>query len=182
MILRATISALLLLSGAFSAAACHSDGLYAPCPLSNSILDACSQTSGEGEACATAADCPEGLSCTEGQCTDGTAYTCVVAEHPFCLEQICASWEGAASVCTRACATDDECPGDDKCMAHNALRFCVSSDQLSEWSPFDQTELLTDGEACGTGIPCIAESECCAEGTEFAGICVPRGACGEVAP
>ena len=182
MMFRATISALLMLSTALFAVACHSDGLYAECPLSNSILDACEQVPGEGASCATAADCPEGLSCAAGQCTDGTAYTCVVAEHPFCLEQICASWEGAESVCTRACTGDDDCPGEDKCMSHNALRFCVASEQLSDWSPFDQTELVDNGEACGVGIPCISASECCAEGTQYAGVCAPRGTCGELAP
>jgi hypothetical protein len=179
---RPTISALLILSGALFAVACHSDGLYAPCPLSNSILDACAQAPGEGAVCTTAAECSEGLSCAAGQCTDGTAYTCVVAEHPFCLDQICASWEGTEPVCTRACVIDDDCPGADKCMAHNSLRFCVVSEQLPEWSPFDQAELLNNGDACGTGIPCVSESECCPEATEYAGLCVPRGDCGEVAP
>ena len=105
--------------------ACHSDGLYDPCPLSKSIVAACSDAAQEGLSCTSSDDCGQGLSCVDGQCSDGTAFTCVVAEHPFCLEEICASWQGAPSVCTRECAIDDDCPGEGRCVQHQSLRFCV---------------------------------------------------------
>lgn len=176
---RATQSALLTIAAALLCAACHSDGLYDPCPLSNSITEACDQVPGEGLACTSDAECEEGLSCVEGRCADGTAYTCVVAEHPFCLEEICASWEGAEALCTRACENDDDCPGLDRCKAHNGIQFCVPADLLSDWSPFEQTQLLTEGEACGQGVPCDGANECCPAGSEKAGFCAAAGTCGE---
>ena len=176
--IRALLSVFILGTSVLSLGACHSDGLYDPCPLSNSIMDACAQVPGEGAQCTSDEECDAGLSCVEGQCADGSAYTCVVAEHPFCLEQICASWQGAEAVCTRPCVIDDDCPGTDQCKSHNNLRFCVAAETLVEWSPFDQTPLLNDGEACGFGVPCNGSSECCPEGSDQAGICAPIGSCG----
>ena len=109
MTLRAPISLLVASALALGALGCHSDGLYDPCPLSNSIKDACGKASSEGQSCDESDDCQGGLTCIEGTCSDGTAYSCVVAEHPFCLERICASWQGAAPVCSRACESDDDC-------------------------------------------------------------------------
>ena len=161
------------------ASACHSDGLYDPCPMSNSILDACAQVVGEGTTCQSDAECLDGLTCVGGTCADGTAYTCVVAEHPFCLEEICASWQGGEAVCTRACVSDDECPGEGRCMAHNDLKFCVDSSQLVDWSPFEQPGPLEDGESCGGERPCQSGSECCPDGSAQALRCAPVGSCDE---
>lgn len=180
--IRAILTALLVTGIGYLASACHSDGLYDPCPMSNSIQEACEQVPGEGAECASDAECENGLTCVEGRCADGTAYTCVVAEHPFCLEEICASWEGSEAVCTRACDSDGDCPGADQCKAHNGLKFCVEADKLAEWSPFDQTPRVADGEACGQGVPCEGTSECCPEDTDKAGICAPVGTCGASEP
>lgn len=138
MTLRAAISLLCLGVLSLAGVACHSDGLYDPCPLSNSIKDVCSQASAEGRSCDDSADCADGLTCVDGTCSDGTAFTCVVAEHPFCLEQICASWQGAPSVCTRACVVDDDCPGTGSCVSHQGLDFCIDTGSAYEPSVFDR--------------------------------------------
>ncbi len=158
-------------------AGCHSDGLYSECPLSNSIIEACSQLPGEGVVCGTDADCLTGLTCVDGACADSTMMTCVVEEHPFCLEQICASWQGAPSVCTRACEIDDDCPGTGRCMAHTDIMFCVEPEYLADWSPFEQSTPTKEGTACGDGLACAAESECCPEGSALAATCAPEGTC-----
>ena len=159
--------------------ACHSDGLYDPCPLSKSIVDACNKAPFEGTLCETQGDCAGDLSCVDGACSDGTAYTCVVAEHPFCLEEICASWQGAPAVCTRSCTNDDDCPGSGSCVSHQALQFCV--DGLSEASTGVFEEITGDGTggsstpACGDGQwmcsdgACITSGQVCDQASDCAG-------------
>ncbi len=92
------VSSLIALSG------CPDDNLYTACPLSNSIIEACANAG------------------------DGVEYNCVVAEHPYCLEEICASWQGSDSFCTRSCVIDDDCPGTATCESHLDIKFCVPED------------------------------------------------------
>lgn len=94
----ACVSALIGISVTFG---CAPDPLFMDCPLSNSINASC-----EAEA-------------------DGIVYTCVVAEHPTCLESICASWQGGPAECTQACGSDADCPSEASCQSHLGLSFCV---------------------------------------------------------
>ncbi len=103
----ALLGLLLSLATIATASACDPDPLFEPCPLSNSIQQACA---------AEAAD---------------TLYSCVVADHPFCLEGICASWLGQPSICTKACTSDTDCPEGSQCRAHLDLQFCVLDEDLA---------------------------------------------------
>ncbi len=89
-----------------TASACDPDPLFEPCPLSHSIQQACAAEA------------------------EDTLYSCVVADHPFCLEGICASWLGQPAVCTKACASDADCPEGTQCKAHLDLHFCVLDEDL----------------------------------------------------
>ncbi len=81
---------------------CQSQSLFEPCPLSNSIAEACHAKKGSN-----------------------TIYTCVVADHPFCNEKICASWEGHEARCTKACQADKDCPSGSTCQSYLNMKFCV---------------------------------------------------------
>jgi|GEM_PF-2569890 len=72
---------------ALSVSACDPEPLYEGCPLSSRIQAVCDE---------------------QNQGKDD--YTCVVREHPWCLEDICASYQDQPSVCTRACESDADCP------------------------------------------------------------------------
>jgi len=92
---------LILLAGS----GCDDDpGLFATCPLSQSILNVCAEDS------------------------DSTSVTCIVERHPMCEEQICASWAGSDSFCSRACDVDADCPIASKCLLHRELGVCVPDD------------------------------------------------------
>ncbi len=76
-------------------------GPFEPCPLSQSILNACAEDA------------------------EGTVITCVVARHPMCAEGVCASWEGSDSFCSQVCDTHADCPAGSSCLDHLELSFCV---------------------------------------------------------
>ena len=101
------LSAIAILCGSVSAG-CAADPLFMECPLSKSIVETC------------AAD------------SDNILYTCVVGEHPSCLESICVSWLGAQAVCSQACAQGVDCPAGSVCKSHLALSFCVLDEHLQE--------------------------------------------------
>jgi len=91
-----------LVLGALAFSACDdAEPFFHHCPLSTTIIDVCEQES-----------------------TD-TELTCVVREHPMCEEQVCASWKGSDSFCSRACAADSDCPVDSTCQAYLAYSVCV---------------------------------------------------------
>ncbi len=98
-------STLLVMALAFGA--CDEDPDFMHCPLSNSIIEVCEQQAG-----------------------GAAVFTCVVEQHPFCVDAICASWEGSDPFCTRACATDTDCPSASTCREYLELRFCVPSSAL----------------------------------------------------
>lgn len=104
---RATLGLLPLLATFAAVSGCDPDPLFEPCPLSNSIQQACAAEA------------------------EDTLYTCVVEDHPFCLEGVCASWLGQPSVCTKACASDTDCPDGTKCKTHLDLKFCVQDEDLA---------------------------------------------------
>jgi hypothetical protein len=81
--------------------ACDEPELYGDCPFSNRIVATCDSS------------------------TPSTSLTCVVAEHPYCLESVCASWQGSTTFCTRACTSDAQCPVASTCQTSLDLSFCV---------------------------------------------------------
>ena len=86
---------------------CAPDPLFMECPLSNSIVAECKTDA------------------------DSILFTCVVAEHPYCLESICASWQGGPAECTQACQSDGECPAGSSCQTHLDMSFCVRNVHLN---------------------------------------------------
>ena len=86
---------------------CAPDPMFMECPLSNSIVAEC-QTD-----------------------EDTILFTCVVAEHPYCLDSICASWQGSPAECTQSCQSDGDCPAGSTCQTHLNLSFCVRNVHLN---------------------------------------------------
>jgi hypothetical protein len=89
------------------ATGCDPDPLWLDCPLSESIQAACASEA------------------------ESTSFTCVVEKHPFCLQEVCASWEGQTSVCTQRCTIDADCPSGSQCKVHLDLQFCVQDKYLT---------------------------------------------------
>jgi hypothetical protein len=87
--------------------ACADEELFIDCPFSNSIETSCSSLD------------------------DTVAFTCVVESHPFCLEEICASWEGSRSFCTQPCEIDVDCPAESTCRESLNLSFCVPNAEVA---------------------------------------------------
>ena len=95
------------LTFAVTAASCADEEVFIDCPLSNSI-----------EASCTSLD-------------ETVAFTCVVESHPFCLDKICASWEGSRSFCTQSCTVDgDDCPESSSCQTSLDISFCVPDEEI----------------------------------------------------
>jgi len=92
---------LLFLSVAAGISGCADEEVFIDCPFSNSIESSCSSLD------------------------DTVAFTCVVESHPFCLDEICASWEGSRSFCTQRCEVDVDCPAESTCKESLSLSFCV---------------------------------------------------------
>lgn len=82
-------------------------GPFEPCPLSQSILNACAEDA------------------------EGTVITCVVSRHPMCTEGVCASWEGSDSFCSQVCDADADCPAGSSCLDHLELSFCVPDSAIA---------------------------------------------------
>ncbi len=105
---RAARVGLLLLgcAAALGLESCADDDLFTDCPFSESIEEVC-------EAQASTTD-----------------FTCVVEDHPFCTEKICARYKGSETFCTRACTTDTDCPGVSTCETAPTLgvSFCVQAE------------------------------------------------------
>jgi hypothetical protein len=99
---RILVVTLVMLATALSA--CDEPKLYGECPFSKSIDATCESTA------------------------TNTSITCVVAEHPFCLENVCASWRGSSTFCTRACTVDADCPELSTCQTSLDLSFCVENE------------------------------------------------------
>lgn len=109
---------------ALTATACDPDPLYMECNLSSSILDACEARG------------------------DDDDFTCVVKEHPTCLENICASYQDQPSICTKSCNEDADCGTSpaavcytDKLLKVTAsdgsegpLKFCVLQSHIDQAS------------------------------------------------
>ena len=151
--------------------------------LSCTKLDLNGVCSGDGDQagapCAVDGECGDGLECdksqVEGVCTDGSGFTCVVEEHPFCLEAICAAWEGGQPQCTRACTSSADCPTGATCQEHLGVSFCVDGapepgNEPGACSVFpveDEPGVFTNN-CPGTG------QTCCGPTTDYPYQCVPR--------
>ncbi len=96
-----------LVAAMLALGACSPDPLFMSCPFSASIHASCAASG------------------------DSTVFTCVVEEHPYCLESICASWQGAEAVCTKACTADAGCPSGSRCQTHLSSSFCVQESHLN---------------------------------------------------
>ena len=101
---------------------CTEDPMFSDCPFSKSIDQSCSS------------DDPT------------IGYTCVVGSHPYCEEEICATWAGSVPFCSRVCAGDSDCPAGSTCQTYLETSFCVP-DSISGESrvpppPPDQGEFL----------------------------------------
>ena len=107
---------------ALFAPGCDPDPLYMECNLSSSILDACEARG------------------------DDDDFTCVVKEHPTCLQDICASYQDQPSICTKSCTEDADCGTNpaavcytDKLLKVSAsdgsqtpLKFCVLQSHIDQ--------------------------------------------------
>ena len=157
--------------GCFSGADCADD-------LSCNKLELNGVCSGDaelgGDPCVVDGECPDGLICdkstVEGVCTDGSGFTCVVADHPFCLEAVCAAWEGGQPQCTRNCETTADCPQGATCQEHIGLRFCVNG----------AAEPGNEPGACSLDAEGIsncprADQVCCGPQSSYPYQCVPAG-------
>lgn len=80
---------------------------FRSCPLSTSIVEVCKE------------DQPN------------TELTCVVTEHPMCVEGVCAAWEGSGTFCSRTCTGTSECPPDSSCLPYleGGLSICVPDER-----------------------------------------------------
>lgn len=97
------VVAVIVVMFAAALSACDEPQLYGECPFSNRILATCDSS------------------------VANTHLTCVVAEHPYCLESVCASWQGSSTFCTRACTGDAQCPAASTCQTSLDLSFCVEN-------------------------------------------------------
>jgi hypothetical protein len=103
--------------GVLALGGCADENLFSTCPLSKSITETCAEQAG-----------------------DQATFTCVVADHPYCNQSICASWLGSATFCTRSCSSNGDCegtPSPSTCEVHLAgeaeeLHFCVPDNQKPE--------------------------------------------------
>jgi len=103
-----TIRILAVLLVSFCVMGCGESELYISCPMDSQITKVCDP----GET--------------------GARLSCVVEKHPQCPEDVCLSWMGAPSVCTRTCTpTGGECPAGSTCVAYEASSqkyYCVAED------------------------------------------------------
>lgn len=102
MMLMASLSLTTLMVG------CEPDPPFGSCPLSATILEVC-----------------------EAEATDA-AFSCVVASHPVCLDEVCASWQDSEPFCTLMCEDDFECPDGSTCQTYLDDSFCVPDDVLAD--------------------------------------------------
>ncbi len=90
------------------AVGCEADPLYIDCPMSDAIKQACASQ----------------------QST--TQLTCVVEQHPYCNEAICAMWQGSDPFCSRTCSGDGDCPSGSTCQTYLDINFCVQDSVTSQ--------------------------------------------------
>lgn len=95
---------------------CTYDDTFSACPLSKKTIETCT--------------------------SDGSALlSCVVRDHPQCSEDVCLSWKGGESRCTRSCDPAlKDCPEGSTCAAYTEIQsgggeyFCVQNEFLGPTS------------------------------------------------
>lgn len=80
---------------------------FRSCPLSTSIVELCRE------------DQPN------------TELTCLVTQHPMCVEGVCATWEGSGTFCSRTCTDTADCPPESACLPYldGSLSICVPDER-----------------------------------------------------
>ena len=97
--------------GLLLASACTYDDTFSTCPMSKAVLAACASGG-------------------------GSELSCVVRDHPQCSENVCLSWKGGESRCTKTCKPEaSDCPSGSKCLAYAEFQdpaageyFCVQDE------------------------------------------------------
>jgi hypothetical protein len=106
MFISRTLTILVAIGIGFTVIGCDPEPPFGTCPLSATILEVC-----------------------EEEATDAV-FSCVVASHPVCLDEVCASWQGSEPFCTLMCEDDVQCPEGSTCETYLDDRFCVPADRL----------------------------------------------------
>lgn len=127
--MRLPVLSLLVLSVSVLCTACVEDETFQYCPFDPCLWKQCSEDPGGAE---------------------GTrvAYSCAVAQHPQCPEDVCLRFEGSGPFCTKTCdpaLSDADCPDGSRCIqylgataAADAVYYCVPpTEQLPEADPDD---------------------------------------------
>jgi hypothetical protein len=87
-------------------AGCETQADYAPCGLDEEITS-------------------QGICTNDGSANAGTT-SCVVKEHPHCMQSICLSYFGTPPFCSLGCSSDGDCPGSATCWSFSEQeRYCV---------------------------------------------------------
>lgn len=92
---------------AFGAGCDDEEPFFKSCPLSTSIVELCRE------------DQPN------------TELTCLVTQHPMCVEGVCATWEGSGTFCSRTCTDTADCPPESACLPYldGSLSICVPDER-----------------------------------------------------
>lgn len=130
--MRLPVMSLLLLSVSVVFAACVEEETFQYCPFDPCLWEQCSED-------------PGGVEGTR------VAYSCAVADHPQCPDDVCLRFEGSGPFCTNVCdptLNDADCPEGSSCVQYlgavggaEAVHYCVpAADDLPEPDPADQSK------------------------------------------
>jgi hypothetical protein len=133
------------------------------------------------ESCTSSTTCEPGWSCEEigdgrsDVCLPGplaslagTYETCSVSDDCGDAADGCFGFTGAASICTRACAADSDCPVGGRCLSQDSgasfqcVETCVSETCAAGWSC---QNVDARGAACLVGSPGIPAYDECVPGS-----------------
>lgn len=108
--IRLLTCAVVLTTMALAGPGCADADLFEPCPLDQTIQKVCD---------------PGG---------SNAKLTCAVENHPQCPENVCLSWKGAPSTCTRVCnPSGSDCPSGSSCQAYDSTaskHYCVQDQEI----------------------------------------------------
>jgi hypothetical protein len=73
----------------------------------------------------------------DGACYDsgsGQLLSCVISNHPDCLDRICLSYQGSTAFCSSTCAADGDCARGGSCRSFKVgggeEQYCVAPELL----------------------------------------------------